>query len=190
VRQVTRFLIPAVVASVLLAACGSSSSTSTSSQAAASTPAPAQPSGSSAQVVKGASNSKLGTTVLVDAKGMTLYTLSGEQNGKWICTSAKCVHAWPPLTATGSGTPSGSVGSLGTVKRPDGATQITYKGMPLYTFVEDTSPGQAKGQGIKDVGTWTAVATSGKPISATPAAAPAPATTSTSSSSAGGGYGY
>lgn len=36
---------------------------------------------------------------------------------------------------------------------------MTYKGMPLYTFAEDTAPGQAKGQGIKDVGTWNAVTT-------------------------------
>jgi predicted lipoprotein with Yx(FWY)xxD motif len=186
VRQITRFLVPAVAASVLLAACGSSSSSSTSSQAAASTPAAAQPSSGSAQVVKSASNSKLGTTVLVDAKGMTLYSLSGEQNGKWICTSAACVHTWPPLIATGSGAPSGSVGSLGTVKRPGGATQVTYKGMPLYTFAEDKSPGQANGQGIKDVGTWTAVSTSTKSVSATPAPAPAAKTTTSS----GGGYQY
>jgi predicted lipoprotein with Yx(FWY)xxD motif len=188
VRQITRFLVPAVAASVLLAACGSSSSSSTSSQAAASTPAAAQPSSGSAQVVKSASNSKLGTTVLVDAKGLTLYSLSGEQHGKWICTSAACVHVWPPLIATGGSAPSGSVGSLGTVKRPGGAMQVTYKGMPLYTFSGDTSPGQAKGQGIKDVGTWTAASTSAKPVSATPAPAAKPAAATTTSSS--GGYGY
>ena len=54
-------------------------------------------------------------------------------------------------------TPSGGVGSLGTVKRPDGTEQVTYKGMPLYTFAQDQKPGDAGGQGIKDVGTWTAV---------------------------------
>jgi predicted lipoprotein with Yx(FWY)xxD motif len=39
-------------------------------------------------VVKTASNATLGATVLVDAQGMTLYSLSGERSGKFICTSA------------------------------------------------------------------------------------------------------
>jgi len=81
------------------------------------------------------------------------------------------------------GAPSGSVGSLGTVKRPGGATQVTFKGMPLYTFAGDTKPGEAKGQGIKDVGVWTAVTANGSTT-----AKPAAATTTSSSSS--GGYGY
>jgi hypothetical protein len=55
--------------------------------------------------------------------------------------------------------------------------------MPLYTFAQDSVEGEAKGQGIKDVGTWSAVTVS--------AGTSAPATTTkTSSSSGGGGYGY
>jgi hypothetical protein len=73
--------------------------------------------------------------------------------------------------------------ALATVKRPDGSVQVTYKGEPLYTFAQDTSPGQANGQGIKDVGTWSAVTISSA------ASSPAPATTGTESSK-GGGYGY
>jgi hypothetical protein len=53
----------------------------------------------------------------------------------------------------------------------------------LLAFVGDTKPGEAKGQGIKDVGVWTAVTASGAATSK-PVAAP---TTSTSSA---GGYGY
>jgi secreted repeat protein with Y-X4-D motif len=60
---------------------------------------------------------------------------------------------------------------------------VTYKGMPLYTFAQDTTEGEAKGQGIKDVGTWSAVTVSSK------TSAPA-TTTSTSTSSGGGAYGY
>jgi hypothetical protein len=56
--------------------------------------------------------------------------------------------------------------------------------MPLYTFAHDTAPGQANGQGIKDVGTWSAVTKSASTSSAP--AAPA----SSTSSSGGGGYGY
>jgi len=113
---------------------------------------------------------------------MTLYRLSGEQGGKWICTSA-CVQAWHPLIAPAGGSPKGGVSSLGTVKRPDGTVQVTYRGMPLYTFAQDQKPGDAKGQGIKDVGTWNAVTTSGAAKSPPASSTPAP-------SSSGGNYGY
>jgi predicted lipoprotein with Yx(FWY)xxD motif len=173
-------LIPAVAVSSLLAACGSGSSSSSSPSASASQPS----SSAGTAVVKTASVSSLGASVLVDAQGVTLYHLSGEQNGKWICASAACVKVWHPLVAPTGGSPSGSVGSLGTVKRPDGTMQVTFKGMPLYTFVGDTQPGEAKGQGIKDVGVWTAVTATGAAASSTPA------TSTPSTSSSGGGYGY
>jgi len=126
---------------------------------------------------------------------MTLYHLSGEQKGKFICASPACVQVWRPLSAA-AGAPSGSVGSLGTVKRPDGTEQVTYKGMPLYTFAQDQQPGDTKGQGIKDVGTWTAVtiasAGSGGSGAGAPAATMPPAETTPPASSGGGGgrYGY
>ena len=99
----------------------------------------------------------------------------------------RVLGAWHPLTVTAHVAAKGSVGSLGTVKRPGGIRQVTVNGMPLYTFAGDTSPGEAKGQGVKDVGTWNAVSSSGQPVTA--AAVPA-ASTSSSSSAGGGGYGY
>jgi predicted lipoprotein with Yx(FWY)xxD motif len=113
---------------------------------------------------------------------MTLYHLGGEQNGKFVCTSSACVGVWHPLTAAAGSTPTG-VASLATVKRPDGTVQVTYKGTPLYTFAQDTAPGQTNGQGIKDVGTWSAVRVNGEGASAsTP--------NSSGGESGGGGYGY
>jgi predicted lipoprotein with Yx(FWY)xxD motif len=194
-----KLLIPALAASLALAACGSSSSSSSTSTpaAAVSVSTTSSASGGGVVVVKSASNATLGATVLVNAQGMTLYSLSGEQNGKFICTSSACLQVWHPLSAS-TGTPSGSVGSLGTVKRPDGTEQVTYKGLPLYTFAQD-QPGEAKGQGIKDVGTWTA-AIATKPESPSSAAAATPATTpaapaETTPPASGGGsggssYGY
>jgi predicted lipoprotein with Yx(FWY)xxD motif len=137
-------------------------------------------------VVKSASNSKLGGTVLVNSQGLTLYHLSAEQGGKFICTSASCTQVWHPVTIASGAKPSGTVGSLGVVKRPDGTEQVTYKGMPLYTFAHDTAAGQDNGQGIKDVGTWTAVTTSAAKASAPASSAPA----SSTPSSSGGGYAY
>jgi predicted lipoprotein with Yx(FWY)xxD motif len=180
-RHLLKLSLPAIAASLLLAACGSSSSSNTTSSAAASTQPAAQStsSPSSAVVVKTASNS-LGT-ILVNSQGMTLYHLSGEQNGKFICTSSACVGVWHPLIAPSSGAPSGEGVSLGTVKRPEGTVQVTYKGTPLYTFTGDQQPGETKGQGIKDVGTWSVVTTSS---TSTPAAS------TSSSSESSGGYGY
>jgi predicted lipoprotein with Yx(FWY)xxD motif len=201
-RSTVKYLLPAVLASLTLAACGGSSkTTSASSQtnAAATSPSSgASSSGTSAAadaVIKTASNSTLGATVLTNSAGMTLYALSGERAGKFICTASSCTAIWHPVGASGTTTPSGSVSSLGTVKRPDGTEQVTYKGMPLYTFARDQQPGQANGQGIKDVGTWSAVRT-GAAATAAKSAAPAPATPSptseseSSSSGSGGGYAY
>jgi predicted lipoprotein with Yx(FWY)xxD motif len=99
-------------------------------------------------------------------------------------------RSWPreassgtPLTASSNGTPSGEVGSLGTVKRSDGTIQVTYKGKPLYTFTQDQQPGETKGQGIKDVGTWSLVATSSSSAASSTSSTPEP-------KKSGGGYGY
>jgi predicted lipoprotein with Yx(FWY)xxD motif len=157
VRNPLKLAIPAVAASLLIAACGGTSSYTSASPATTSQPAvPA--SNSSAVAITTAANAKLGT-ILVDGEGMTLYHLSGEKAGKFICTSSACLGIWHPVTVTPGETPAGGVASLGTVKRPDGTTQVTYQGAPLYTFTQDRQPGEANGEGIKDVGTWSAVTT-------------------------------
>jgi predicted lipoprotein with Yx(FWY)xxD motif len=192
-RNLLKLSLPAIAASLLIAACGSNSSSSTTS-AAAGTQAAARTSSSpsSAVLVKTASNS-LGT-ILVDSQGMTLYHLSGEQNGKFICTSSACVGVWHPLVAPSSSIPGGEVSSLGTVRRSDGTMQVTYKDTPLYTFTGDQQSGETKGQGIKDVGTWSVVTTSSSstPTTSTSSApsAPAPSTGGSSEESSSGGYSY
>ena len=173
-RKFTINAIPALLVLALLAGCGSSSSSKTSTETST---AASGSGGESGVTVKTASIPSAGGTVLVDSSGMTLYSLSAERNGKFICTGS-CESTWHPLMA--SGTPAG-VGSLGTVKRPNGEEQVTYKGMPLYTFANDAKPGEAKGQGFKDVGTWSAVTTS--------ASSGGGASTSTSGSSSGGSSG-
>jgi predicted lipoprotein with Yx(FWY)xxD motif len=86
----------------------------------------------------------------------TLYTLSAERHGKFICTEASgCTGIWHPLTVASGVVPKGPV-KLGTIKRPEGTVQVTYRGLPLYTFASDKKRGQVKGEGLKDVGTWHA----------------------------------
>jgi predicted lipoprotein with Yx(FWY)xxD motif len=94
-------------------------------------------------------------TVLTNTKGLTLYTLVGETHGKFICTGS-CLKAWPPLLVAAGTTPKGPV-KLGRIKRPEGKTQVTFKGMPVYTFSGDSKKGEANGEGLKDVGVWHAV---------------------------------
>jgi predicted lipoprotein with Yx(FWY)xxD motif len=121
---------------------------------------------SSKRVVAEAENATLGKTVLTTTKGSTLYSLSVEKNGKFVCT-ASCLSVWHPLMVPASVRPTGPV-KLGTVVRPEGGTQVTYKGRPLYRFGGDTKAGQANGEGIKDVGTWHAASPPRKAAEPTP----------------------
>jgi predicted lipoprotein with Yx(FWY)xxD motif len=106
-------------------------------------------------VVKEAHNPSLGHTVLTANNGLTLYSLSVEKNGRFICKGS-CLKDWHPLVVAAGVKPTGPV-PLGTIKRPDsGMHQVTFEGKPLYTFDEDVKKGDAKGEGIKDVGTWHA----------------------------------
>jgi predicted lipoprotein with Yx(FWY)xxD motif len=107
------------------------------------------------RVVKEANNPSLGRTVLTANNGLTLYSLSVEKHGKFICKGS-CLKDWHPLVVPAGVKPTGPV-ALGTVKRPDnGMRQVTFEGKPLYTFDADSKKGDAKGEGIKDVGTWHA----------------------------------
>jgi predicted lipoprotein with Yx(FWY)xxD motif len=171
-----------------VAGCGGGQTTSTAaggggaSRASAAVPAVKAPPGG----VGTARNAALGATVLVDGKGMTLYSLSAERHGRFICTSGACLSLWHPLTSRSAAPPRGGVASLATIRRADGTRQVIYRGMPLYTFAQDTRPGDAKGNGFKDVGVWKAVTVG--PAKARPA--PAMSSSSSSHSSSQGGYGY
>ena len=87
--------------------------------------------------------------VLVDSDGTALYANDQEKGGMALCDGA-CLSFWTPLTISGGMPKADSLsGKLGVVKRPDGDSQVTYKGKLLYTFYED-SPGQVGGDGFDD----------------------------------------
>jgi predicted lipoprotein with Yx(FWY)xxD motif len=101
-----------------------------------------------------------GVTVLTNAKGFTLYWFAPDTPAKSNCNGS-CAGYWPPVTGTPAAGP-GVTGKLGTIKRSDGATQATYKGHPLYTYVADTAPGQAHGNNVNlNGGLWHEVTVSG-----------------------------
>jgi hypothetical protein len=78
-----------------------------------------------------------------------------------------------------------SQSDIGTSKRSDGATQVTYKGHPLYYYITDSSAGQVTGQGSNSFGAkWWLVAPSGASITKTASSGGS----SASSSSSGGAY--
>jgi len=86
--------------------------------------------------------------VLVNEKGMTLYTFEKDQVGKSNCTLL-CAAVWPPAPAS-QATNAAKPWSI--VNRDGGGTQWAYKGRPLYTYAPDANPGDTSGEGIE--GTW------------------------------------
>lgn len=132
----------------------------------------ASASGSSKVVAKEAQSASLGGTVLTRANGHTLYSLSVETHGRFVCTGG-CLGTWKPLVVPPGVKPKGPV-KLGTIRRPDGKTQVTFKGRPLYSFNGDAKAGEANGEGFKDVGTWHAAKVAGAATSPAPAPEPPP----------------
>ena len=84
--------------------------------------------------------------VLTNGTGLTLYWFAPDTPARSACTGA-CAQYWPPLTGRPAAGP-GVTGRLGTITRPDGTTQATYDGHPLYTYIADTAPGQAHGDNL------------------------------------------
>jgi len=114
-------------------------------------------------IVAVAKSSELGP-VLVDSEGFTVYDFHKDKGTTSSCYGA-CAKGWPPLTT--SGAPKAMSGAeaskLGTTERNDGTMQVTYAGHPLYTFVEDTKPGETKGNDVSAFGAqWYALKANGE----------------------------
>src|SRR4051812_33604185 len=104
--------------------------------------------------------------VLVDGNGRTLYLFEADKGTMSNCAGA-CASAWPPLTTSGKPTAGAGVvaAKLGTAKRADGTTGVTYDGHPLYTYAGDGAPGQTTGEGLTDYGAaWYALSAAGKSV--------------------------
>lgn len=85
--------------------------------------------------------------VLIDSKGMTLYTFDKDSGSKSACNGS-CTTNWPPLVASADAKP---MGDYTIVTRDDGGKQWAYKGKPLYTWAKDTKPGDVTGDGFNNV---------------------------------------
>ena len=171
-RSHSSIALIAVATGLVVAGCGSSSSnsTSTSGNAASSNSSSgagygygggqSKPSSSSSSASGAAATVSVGAAsgvgqVLVDSKGLTLYYFEKDQKGSGQSKcEGPCAQAWPPLTTSGQPKAMSGVNAsmLGTIKRSDGSSQVTYAGWPLYTFIEDKAPGQDNGTDSKAFG--------------------------------------
>src|SRR5689334_9274588 len=88
-----------------------------------------------------------GVAVLTSEKGFTLYWFVPDSPVASRCTGS-CAAYWPPVIGTPRAGPGVPTSKLGTIKRPGGSTQATYAGHPLYSYIGDDAPGQARGNKI------------------------------------------
>ena len=140
------------MAALLVAGCSSSKKSSSGTPtAAASTAAPAAAPSSAAASGAGAAGaaapagpatvaSKTGSlgTYLTDGSGKSVYVYTPDTSSTSTCYG-QCVAEWPALLTTGAATAGAGADAsmLGTTKRTDGTTQVTYNSHPLYYFAGD-----------------------------------------------------
>ena len=113
----------------------------------------------------GVAPSSLGR-ILVDSHGKTLYLWAHDKGHTSTC-NGQCAKYWPPLVT--SAKPKASAGArgalLGTSRRADGRTQVTYDGHPLYYFAGDKRAGDVKGAGLTGFGgRWDPVSAAGTAV--------------------------
>jgi predicted lipoprotein with Yx(FWY)xxD motif len=105
-------------------------------------------------------------SILVDARGYTLYGFTKDTRNHDACTAIfYCIHEWPAVTTTGTAVAGRGVrGSLlGTIKFKGTHRQVTYAGHPLYTYVQDSRPAQTSNINILQFqGRWPAVNAAGR----------------------------
>ncbi len=103
---------------------------------------------------------------LVDANGMTLYWTTRDTVGQSNISGATLAN-WPAFYASNVVVPSTlNRSDFGTITRPEGGSQTTYKGYPLYYFIKDKNPMDTFGQGV--AGVWSVV----DPAASAPALVP------------------
>ena len=184
-RRPLMALVVLAAVGVLAAGCGSSGSGSSSGGYGSSGTTPAS-GGASGVATVSATSTSLGM-VLVDGSGRTLYLFEKDQPNQSACAGA-CAAAWPVDQSSGAPKAGSGVTAsmLGTIKRGDNTTQVTYNKHPLYYFSGDSAAGQHNGQGVDAFGAkWFVVTPAGGGVSGG-----ATATTAANGSGYGsGGYG-
>ena len=155
--------VSAAVVAVAIAGCGGGGSDNVKASAPAASAKVSTQTGAKADV--GVRTSSIGK-YLVDSQGRTLYLFEKDTGTMSTCSGA-CAAAWPPSTTSGQPKAGSGVkaGLVGTTKRSDSGTQLTYAGHPLYRYAGDASPGDQNGEGLTQFGGgWDVVSPSGQKI--------------------------
>jgi len=108
-------------------------------------------------------DSQLGP-VLFDGRNRALYLFTRDVRNRSRCYG-ECAVAWPPFLAKERPRAARGVRQslLGTIRRRDGSRQVTYKGQPLYFYVDDPR-GQVLCNDVAEFGgTWYALNARGSP---------------------------
>ena len=169
--------VPTALA-VIAAGCGRGSPSGTTGPACGA----ARPASKGTAAMLATGHTKLGT-VVVNGRGRTLYLFEKDKGTARSCYGA-CASIWPPVT-TGAKSVAGagpSAASLGSAKRTDGKTQVTYAGHPLYSYAGDSKPRATTGYRGRPTGgrcrdhviarrrdldpIWTTATTTGSPTDA------------------------
>jgi predicted lipoprotein with Yx(FWY)xxD motif len=91
--------------------------------------------------------------ILFDGRGRALYAFTRDPRGSSVCMDA-CAASWPPYLLRGSlrAGEGAEASLLATIRRSDGARQVTYGGRPLYYWVGDREPGDVGCQNVSEFG--------------------------------------
>ena len=186
-RTTYAFALLGVLGALALAGCGGGGGSSTSESGGGNEKPSSSSSEAGGATLTGAEVSGLGA-VLVDSEGFTVYQFAKDKGTTSSCYG-ECEENWPPVTTKGAPTAGeGAMSSqLGTTKREDGTLQVTYAGHPIYTFVQDQSPGEANGNGTEFFGgRWSVLDEAGSAVEGSSGGE----TEAAEESSSSGGYGY
>ena len=175
-KTITKYSV-AGVATVLLAACGSSSGSpkpsattkppavTPTTKATSATPTTVKSATSPTTTIKPATTPTttgtaasaeltIGTTslgkVLVDGDGRTVYLYTKDTQNKPGTCELTCATNWPPLIAAKLPTAVNGLtaSKLSLMKRADGTEQVAYNGWPLYLYSKDTKAGDVTGENV------------------------------------------
>jgi len=88
---------------------------------------------------------------LTDTEGKTLYWFKKDSVGQSAC-AGPCLEKWPIYYREAVAAPANIEGKdFATITRADGKKQTTFRGYPLYYWVNDKQSGETKGQGVNSV---------------------------------------
>ncbi len=163
-RDMTRRLIAAIAACLLLASCGddagqtpedTASDKATTTAPLSESPAPKR----GTEIV--VADSEFGP-MLFDDREQAIYLFDVERTDEPKCYD-DCAKAWPPVLTDGEPVAGSAVDEslLGTTERADDTVQVTYGGHPLYYYAHE-GPGEVKCHDIfLNGGNWYVVKPNG-----------------------------